>query len=149
MWHRIWMLYWLAGATRIGLALPLAAVAVTIDHRRHRCWSSTRLAIAWCILALGIVLTLQGHLSPPWFGVPLALLYALAWSPKRVLFTLCVCGYYCLTGLVIVVAARTQPGDVRWWFLLFWPASFVALSLWRTRRPLVKGAALTPADDAA
>jgi len=140
MWHKVWMLYWLSEAILIGLALPAAAIGVTIDHRRHRHWPSTRLAMVWCLLALAIVGTLQGSLSPPLFGLALALLYALAWSRSRLLFTVGVAGYYCLTALVVIVAARTHPGDVNWWLLLSWPTSFAALIFWRTGRPPVKAA---------
>ena len=78
-------LYWLAGALLIGLALPLAAIMLVIDHRRHHHWPSTGLAVVWCLLAVSVVGVSTGSMSPPMFGVPLVLLYAAAWTKKPVL----------------------------------------------------------------
>ena len=132
---RLWTLWWLAGAVLIGIAVPLAAIRVVIDHRRHRYWPRTGLAILWCVLALGIVGALQGNMSPPLFGVPLVLLYSLAWTHKNALFAIGVTSAYSLGVLVVILAARQRPGDVNWWFLLAWLVSLVVVVFWHARRP--------------
>ena len=38
MLEHLWTLWWLAGAMLIGIAVPLAAIMIVIDHRRHRSW---------------------------------------------------------------------------------------------------------------
>jgi hypothetical protein len=131
---RPWMILWLAGAALIGIALPLAAVMVAIDHRRHRDWLSTCLAATWCVLAAAVVGVQQGNMSPPLFGVPLVLLYAVAWTPRKAVFTFGVAGSYCLSACTLYFATR-RPSDLHWGFLLAWLASLVALVAWRARRP--------------
>ena len=135
MLERLWTLWWLAGAMLIGIAVPLAAIMVFIDHRRHRYWPRTGLAILWCALALGIIGAFQGNLSPPLFGVPLVLLYTLAWSNKKTLFAIGVASAYCLGVLVVIWAARQESLELNWWFLLAWPLSLLVLVFWHARRP--------------
>ena len=132
---RLWTLWWLAGAVLIGIAVPLAAIMVVMDHRRHRYWPRTGLAILWCVLALGIVGASQGNMSPPLFGVPLVLLYTLAWTQKKALFAIGVTSAYCLGVLVVILVARQRPSDVNWWFLLPWLVSLLVVVFWHARRP--------------
>jgi hypothetical protein len=127
-------LWWLAGALLIGLALPLAAIMLVLDHRRHRHWPSTGLAIVWCLLAVSVVGVSGGNLSPPLFGVPLVLLYAVAWAKKPTLAAIGVTMSYVLALLVLLAVFRGSS-EVRWAFVLAWAASAVALAIWRTRRP--------------
>ena len=135
MSQRLLQGWWLVGAMFIGLALPLAAIMVAIDHRRHRDWPTTGLAVLWCVLALGCVGVVQGNLSPPLFGVPLVLLYTFAWTRSRTVFTLGVLGAYGLSAWIVIHVARQQPGEVQWLFLVAWLASLAALVFWHTRRP--------------
>jgi len=127
-------LWWVAGAALIGLALPLAAIMLVIDHRRHHHWPSTGLALVWCLLAVSVVGVSDGNLSPPLFGVPLVLLYAAAWTKKPALAAIGVSTSYVITVLVLVGMLRGSS-EVRWGFLLAWMVSAVALVVWRTRRP--------------
>jgi len=129
-----WTLWWLAGAVLIGLALPLAAIMLVLDHRRHRHWPSTGLAIVWCLLAVSVVGVPGGNLSPPLFGVPLVLLYAAAWTKKPALAAIGVTVSYVITVLVLLAGLRGSS-EVRWAFLLAWTASALVLVVWRTRRP--------------
>ena len=133
----LWRFWWLGGAILLSIAVPLAAIMVVNDHRRHRHWPRTGLAILWCVLALGIVGAVQGNLSPPLFGVPLVLLYGFAWTHRKSSFAIGVAGAYCLGILVVIWAARQRPGDVNWWFLLAWLASLSVLILWHQRRPSI------------
>src|SRR5688572_3327677 len=119
----------------IGLALPLAAIMLFVDHRRHRHWPSTGLAMVWCVLAVSVVGVSAGNLSPPLFGVPLVLLYAAAWTNKPALAAIGVTGSYVVAMLVLLSVLRGSS-EVRWPFLLAWMVSAVALVVWRTRRPV-------------
>ena len=127
-------LWWLAGAVLIGLALPLAAIMLVIDHRRHHHWPSTGLAMVWCLLAVSVIGVSTGNMSPPLFGVPLVLLYAAAWTNKPVLAGIGVTGSYITTMLVLFTLLRGSS-EVRWAFLLAWMVSAVTLVVWRRRRP--------------
>ena len=127
-------LWWLAGAVLIGLALPLAAIMLCIDHRRHRHWPSTGLAVVWCLLAASVIGVSGGSMSPQLFGVPLVLLYAAAWTHKPVPASIGVTASYLTTILVLFALLRGSSG-VRWAFLLPWMISAVALVVWRRRRP--------------
>ena len=135
MLERLWTLWWLVGAMLIGIAVPLAAMMVVMDHRRHHYWPRTGLAILWCALALGIIGALQGNLSPPLFGVPLVLLYAFAWTHKKALFAIGVASAYCLGVFVVIWAAGQRRSELNWWFLLAWPVSLLVLVFWHARRP--------------
>ncbi|MCC6316537.1 MAG: hypothetical protein IT361_02510 [Gemmatimonadaceae bacterium] len=126
--------WWLAGAILIGLAVPLAAVMIVIDHRRHRSWPNTGLAVLWCALTLAIAGIVRGNLSPPLFGVPLVLLLSLGWSRRKSWFVAGVTTGYCLVAAVVIVVAFRRPNDVNGWLLLAAPTSLIALTLWRTRR---------------
>ena len=127
-------LSWLAGAVLIGLALPLAAIMLVVDHRRHRHWPSTGLAVVWCVLAASVIGVSAGSMSPPLFGVPLVLLYAAAWTHKPVPASIGVTASYITTMLVLFALLRGSS-DVRWVFLSAWMVSAVALVVWRRRRP--------------
>ena len=132
---RAWTLWWLAGAVTIGLALPVAAVMVAVDHRRHRHWPSTALAALWSVLAASVLGVLQGDMSPPLFGVPLVVLYAAALTQRKVHFAIGVTVSYCLSVLVVIFAVVRQPTRIGWWFVAAWSLSLVLLILWRVRRP--------------
>ena len=127
-------LWWLAGALLIGLALPLAAIMVVVDHRRHHHWPSTGLAVVWCLLAVSVIGVSTGNMSPPLFGVPLVLLYAAAWTNKAVLASIGVTASYVITVLVLVALLR-DSNEVRWAFVVAWMVSAVAFVVWRKRRP--------------
>jgi membrane protein implicated in regulation of membrane protease activity len=75
---------------------------------------------------------LQGNLAPPLFGVPIAVLFVLAWMRSKNLFIVGVASYYCLSTLVVLVAVR--GGEMNWLFLVFWPLSLASLILWRRAR---------------
>ena len=134
MWEQVRTLWWLAGALLIGLALPLAAIMVAVDHRRHRHWASTALATVWCVLAAGVIGVHQGNLSPPLFGLPLVLLYAVAWAHNRVLVVASVAASY-MIALVVIIAAARGGSEIHWLFVIAWALSLGALVLWRAGRP--------------
>jgi hypothetical protein len=134
MWEQVRTLWWLGGSVLIGLALPLAAVMVAVDHRRHRHSASTAFAAVWCALAAGVIGVHQGNLSPPLFGIPLFLLYAVAWTPNRVLVVVGVTASY-MSALVVIVAAALEGSEIHWPFGIAWVLSLGALVLWRAGRP--------------
>lgn len=127
--------WWLAGTVLIWIAAPLALIMIIMDHRRHRHWPSTGLAMVWCVLALAFVGAVAGTLSPPLFGVPLVLLYSLAWSHERKWFVGGVTTAYCLGVLVVIWGVIRRPEAVGWPYVLAWPASLVVLLFWHRQRP--------------
>lgn len=137
MWERLWTLWWIAGAGVLLFAWPVLVVGylamTVIDHRRHRSWRTTGLAITWPFLCVAMVGVLQGNMSPPLFGVPVLLLFSLAWMKTKGLFTVGVLAYYGLSAVVLATVGL-RGGEIHWWFFVFWPVSFAFLIFWRTAR---------------
>jgi hypothetical protein len=132
-----WTLWWIAGAGVLLFAWPILVVghlAMTIiDHRRHRSWGTTALAITWPFLCVAMIGVLQGNRSPPLFGVPLLLLFALVWMKTKGLFIGGVLAYYGLSAVVLGTVGL-RGGEIHWWFLVFWPVSLAFLISWRMAR---------------
>lgn len=137
MWESFWTLWWIAGAGVLLFVWPVLVVGhlamIVIDHRRHRSWRTTALAITWPFLCVAMIGALQGNRSPPLFGVPLLLLFSLVWMRTKSLFTLGVLAYYGLSAFVLANVGL-RGGEIHWWFLVFWPVSFAFLLFWRTAR---------------
>jgi hypothetical protein len=137
MWEKVGILWWFAGASILTFVGPMFYVGhlfmIVIDHRRHWNWHSTVLAIIWPILCVAMVGVLQTNMSPPLFGIPILFLFSMAWIRNKWLFTSGVASYYCLSTLVLISAVISRT-EIHWWFLVFWPISFVVLILWRKAR---------------
>jgi hypothetical protein len=137
MWEVFWLYWWLAGAGILLFVWPVLVVGhlamIVIDHRRYRDWRSTGLAILWPFLCVPMVGVLQGNLSPPLFGIPIALLFVLVWMRDKNLFIVGVASYYCLSALVVLFAVIGKT-ETNWLFVVFWPLSLVSLILWRRER---------------
>ena len=128
--------WWLIGAGLL-LVSPFFVIGhvvrAVMDHRRHGDGLVTLLAIVWPFTCIAMAGTLAGSLSPPLFGVPIALLLAMAWIEAREAFFLGVAVFYTLCAIV-VTASLLSHGSVNPWFLAFWPLSFLILVTWRVRR---------------
>ncbi len=134
MWEVFWRDWWLVGAGILLFLWPVLVVGdlamIVIDHRRHRDWHSTGLAIVWPFLCVPMVFVLQGNMSPPFFGIPIAALFLFVWMRSKNLFVLGVASYYCLSALVVLFAVSSDS-EMHWLYLWFWPLSLVSLILWR------------------
>jgi hypothetical protein len=108
-----------------------------LDHRRHRDGTVTLLAVVWPIAAVAVAGTVPGNLSPPLFGVPILLLLATSWMEARGGFLFGVVAFYVLSSVVTIATFRSV-GTLNWWFLAFWPLSFLVLMTWRSRRLAVR-----------
>jgi hypothetical protein len=108
-------------------------VRAVIDHRVHGDRVVTLLAVVWPLACVAMAGTLAGSLSPPLFGVPIAMLLAFAWIETQSTFLLGVAAFYGACA-VVVAAALFTGGSVNPWFLAFWPLSLLVLMTWRTRR---------------
>jgi len=128
--------WWLIGAGLL-LVWPFFmighVVRTVIDHKLHRDRVVTLLGVVWPVSCVAMAGTLAGSLSPPLFGVPIALLLAMSWIEARGPFLFAVAAYYAACTIV-VAAALLRGGSVNPWFLAFWPLSFLVLMTWRTRR---------------
>jgi hypothetical protein len=128
--------WWLIGAGLL-VVWPFFMIghvvrAVT-DQRFHGDRVVTLLAVVWPLACVAMAGTLTASLSPPLFGVPIAMLMAFAWIGAEKTFRLGVAAFYG-TSAVIVAASLSQGGSVNPWFLAFWPLSFLVLMAWRRRR---------------
>jgi hypothetical protein len=128
--------WWLIGAGLL-LVSPFFlighVVRAVMDHRRHRDGLVTLLAIVWPVTCIAMAGTLAGSLSPPLFGVPIALLLAMAWVEAKGAFLFGVIAFYGACAIV-VAASLWNDGSVNPWFAAFWPLSFLVLTMWRIRR---------------
>jgi len=125
--------WWLIGATVFfsGPWFSIFQIVMTVgDHRRHKDWRSTILAIVWPLICMSMIFVLQGHRDPPLFGIPLILLFLLVWWRNMWAFMTGVVLYYILSAAVLVVSVR-GGSTVHWPFLMLWPISFGLLFLWR------------------
>jgi len=128
--------WWLIGAGLL-LVWPFFLIGHVLrtvtDHRFHRDGVVTLLAIVWPIACVAMAGTLAGSLSPPLFGVPIAMLMAFAWIESRRTFLIAVAAFYGACALIVAVAL--SRGDaLNPWFLAFWPLSLLVLMTWRRRR---------------
>ncbi len=67
--------WWLVGAKVFfsGPWFPIFQIFMIVrDHRQHRDWRSSLLAVVWPLLCVSMIYVLQGSMDPPLFGVPLA-----------------------------------------------------------------------------
>ena len=128
--------WWLIGA-KVFFSGPWFAifqiVMIVRDHRQHRDWRSTILAVVWPLICVSMIYVLQGSMDPPLFGIPLAVLFLTAWWKKMWVFMPGVCLYYAMSAAVLVISAK-QGAAIHWPFLLLWPVSFVLLFMWRYLR---------------
>jgi len=129
--------YWWSIGAKIFFSGPwfsiFQIVMIVRDHRLHRDWRSTILAIAWPLLCISMIYVLQGKADPPLFGIPLAILFATAWWRNMWVFMTGISLYYLMSAAVLALSAR-NGAEVHWPFLLLWPLSFALLFMWRYLR---------------
>ena len=136
-----WHYWWLIGAGVLIAGSVIAifhVVMVVVDHRRHRKWSSTLLAIVWPIISVLMIGVLQGNMDPPLFGIPLFVLFSMAWRKDKRSFWAGLVLFYALCAMVLGVAT-SNCSQIHWPFLWLWPASAGSLILWRCIRVSVLG----------
>ena len=128
--------WWLIGA-KVFFSGPWFAIFQIImivwDHRQHRDWRSSLLAIIWPLMCVSMIYVLQGSMDPPLFGIPLAILFLTAWWRNMWVFMPGVALYYAASAMVLIVSAK-NGSTVHWPFLLLWPLSFALLFMWRYLR---------------
>ena len=138
--QRLAMFWWTLGAGVLLFLWPLFLVGHVIltvrDHRRHHDWKVTGLAVAWPILCVAMTGVLGGNMSPPLFGIPLLLVFSMAWMLASRTFAFGVVSFFALSALVVVVSVvgNEGPVDVRWGLFLLWPLALAALLYWRAER---------------
>ena len=132
--------WWMLGAGVLLFMMPMFAIGHLIltarDHRRHHAWKVTGLALAWPILCVAMIGVLGGNMSPPLFGIPLAIVFTMSWLMPKRHFMFGVGSFFSLCILIVVSFALSDEGkgQVQWGYLLFWPLALAALLTWRIER---------------
>ena len=108
-------------------------VMIIVDHRRHRNWHSTGLAIAWPIISIPMIGVLQGNMDPPLFGIPLLILFSTVWWKDRRIYLAGLLLFYALCVMVLGVA-WSNGSRIHWPFILLWPVSVALIIYWRFTR---------------
>ena len=141
-----WQYWWLIGA---GIFIGGAAITIfhlvmiIVDHRRHRKWQSTLLAIAWPIMCIPMIGVLQGNMDPPLFGIPILILFSTVWWKDKRIYFAGLALFYTLCAMVLFVAA-SNGSRVHWPFLLLWPVSAATIIYWRSKRILALNSPISP-----
>ena len=101
--------WWLIGAKVFfsGPWFPIFQIVMIVrDHRQHRDWRSTILAVVWPLMCVSMIYVLQGSMDPPLFGIPLAILFLTAWWRNMWVFMPGVVLYYATSAVVLIVSAQ-------------------------------------------
>ena len=108
--------WWLIGA-KVFFSGPWFAifqiVMIVRDHRQHRDWRSSLLAVIWPLMCVSMIYVLQGSMDPPLFGIPLAILFLTAWWRNMWVFMPGVVLFYTASAVVLIISrsrARRSTG---------------------------------------